>query len=174
MIVIALAVLATLVAATIAYGLARSIAGGVRRMQVAAQSIAVGDLQQDVTTDSCDEIGQMAAAFRDMIEYLHGMANAAEAITVGDLSVEVSAKSERDVLGNAFVSMQGYLGETASAAEQIAGGNLTVRVTPKSPRDSLGSAFAVMIQRLHETLSGAAATADRLADARTQLARSAD
>src|SRR6185436_7600275 len=54
---------------------------------------------------SRDEVGQMAASFRDTVSYLREMATAAEAVSKGDLTVEVVPRSERDVLGTAVATM---------------------------------------------------------------------
>jgi methyl-accepting chemotaxis protein len=166
-------IVAALAGLAAGFWIARSIANGVSKMRAAAAGIAQGDLDQNVAVSSKDEIGDMAASFGEMISYIRGIANVATEVSQGNLAVDVSAKSDRDVLGNAFVSMQRYLSETATAAEQIAGGNLTVHVAPKSERDTLGNAFATMIERLHETLAGAASTAERVTQAKDQLAQSA-
>ena len=68
----------------------------------AANGIAEGDVQQDVNITSRDELGETGAAFGRMIDYLNEMAADADRVAAGDLTVEVSPRSERDLLGNAF------------------------------------------------------------------------
>ena len=104
-IMIALLVIAGLVAAGLAFAIARSITTGARQMLRAAEGIAEGDLDQDVHTKSRDELGDTARAFQRMIEYLQRLAASAGSIADGDLTVEVEPKSERDVLGVAFQTM---------------------------------------------------------------------
>ncbi|HEY4276686.1 MAG TPA: HAMP domain-containing methyl-accepting chemotaxis protein [Conexibacter sp.] len=115
---IVLAAAAALVAMAMAMALSRQIAGGINQMMRAARGIAKGDVQQTVEVKSRDEIGQTAAAFREMIAYLEEMAQAARRIASGDLSVEVLPKSERDALGQAFremsVELRGALGDQSS------------------------------------------------------------
>ncbi|MBB4661844.1 methyl-accepting chemotaxis protein [Conexibacter arvalis] len=100
-----------LIAIGLAAWLSRGIAGGLRQMLSAARGIARGDVSQRVEVRSRDEIGEMAAAFREMIAYLEETAAAAQAIAAGDLSVEVEPKSDRDVLGIAFAGMSRELRE---------------------------------------------------------------
>ncbi|HEY3763795.1 MAG TPA: methyl-accepting chemotaxis protein [Gaiellales bacterium] len=123
MIVIALLVVATLVGAGLAFAIARSITGGVRKMLRAAEGIAEGDLEQDVHTTSRDEIGETATAFQRMIEYLQTLAVAAESIAAGDLTADIEPKSERDVLGVSFHTMRTSLStivrDVASAAGRL-------------------------------------------------------
>ena len=48
---------------------------------------------------SHDEIGDTAAAFEQMVDYLREMAAAAQTIAAGDLTGTVEPQGERDALG---------------------------------------------------------------------------
>ncbi|HSP73585.1 MAG TPA: HAMP domain-containing protein, partial [Gaiellaceae bacterium] len=98
---IVFAAVAVAVALALAFLLSRAITGAVRKILHAAEGIAEGDLDQDVSVSSRDELGKMSAAFGRMVEYLRGIAGSAEQIAAGDLTVEVEPKSERDLLGHA-------------------------------------------------------------------------
>ena len=78
---------------------------GLGQVQRAAAGIAEGDLNQALAVDAQDEVGRMAADFRRMIAYLQAMAGAAGKMADSDLTENVTPKSERDVLGNAFAQM---------------------------------------------------------------------
>jgi methyl-accepting chemotaxis protein len=99
------AVVATALALVISIFLARTIANAVNIVARAAVGIAEGDLEQHVEVKSKDELGEMAAAFRQMVIYLQQMAGAADRLAQGDLTVEVTPQSDRDALGNAFQQM---------------------------------------------------------------------
>ena len=81
-------------------------------MTAAAEQIAQGDLDVDVSSDSEDEIGRLANAFSDSVAYLSEMARAAEHVADGNLTIDVKPRSERDVLGNAFFRMRAKLAAT--------------------------------------------------------------
>ena len=81
----------------------------VRRMVVTADAIAEGDLEQDLGVRSRDEIGALAQAFERMVAYLREAADAAGRIARGDLTVQPTPRSERDVFGTAFATMAGQL-----------------------------------------------------------------
>ena len=81
----------------------------VRRMLVTADAIAEGDLDQDLGVRSRDEIGALAQAFERMVAYLRDAADAAGRIARGDLTVQPTPRSERDVFGTAFATMAGQL-----------------------------------------------------------------
>lgn len=104
----------------IGYWLARSISRGVDKMRLAAEGIAVGDLDQDVEINTADELGDMARAFGEMKAYLGRMAEAANSIAAGDLTARVKPASERDALGNAFAQMLAGLNDVLSRARTTA------------------------------------------------------
>jgi methyl-accepting chemotaxis protein len=113
-----LAVLGSLVASAVALSATRPI----REMARVAESLALGNVQQEVGYRKRDEVGALADAFRRMIAYLQEMANAARGLAQGDLTVKIAAGSEHDELGNAFATMianlrrqVGQVAESASA-----------------------------------------------------------
>src|SRR5689334_5249752 len=105
LITIGLLILAVAAGIGIALFIARSITSGVQQVRDAAEAIADGDVGQSVDVRSRDEVGETAEAFGRMIEYLQGMVGAADRIAGGDLTVEISPRSEHDALGNAFQKM---------------------------------------------------------------------
>ena len=156
-VIVVLLVVATVVGVALALLIARWLAGGLKQMLAAARGIAQGDVEQKVELASSDELGETAAAFREMIAYLDEMAAAARSIAAGDLAVEVTPKSERDALGTAFEAMSSELraalgdrsclealvermeslrahdlAELEGALDAMARGDLTVDVTPRT------------------------------------------
>jgi methyl-accepting chemotaxis protein len=121
---LALTAVALLAGAAIAFLIARRIVGAVRRLRDAARGIAEGDVDQSVRIASRDELGETAAAFDAMVDYLKTTAQAAERIGAGDLSTDVTVKGERDALGSAFAAMTGSLrqlvGDTRASAATVA------------------------------------------------------
>ncbi|MBI1295641.1 HAMP domain-containing protein [bacterium] len=142
---IAAAVVLLAVGSLLTYLYARRLTRPLQEMVIAADNLAAGDIDQQVHYQSRNEVGQLAASFRHMIDYQQGMADAAAYLAKGELDVQVAPKSAQDKLGNAFQRMIGYQQEMATAAGQLALGDLAVRVTAKSEKDVLGNAFAAMI-----------------------------
>jgi methyl-accepting chemotaxis protein len=68
--ILLVSVLALLVVVVVAYVLSQRIARGVGQVARAAVGLAQGDLNQTFDVRSGDEIGQLAAAFRDMVSRL--------------------------------------------------------------------------------------------------------
>jgi methyl-accepting chemotaxis protein len=78
--------------------MAGKISQPIRELTTVAQDISRGDLSRAVTIQGRDEIGQLADAFRTMGTSLRDKAETLTRVSRGDLSVEIAAASDRDVL----------------------------------------------------------------------------
>jgi methyl-accepting chemotaxis protein len=76
-----------------------------RALEQAATRISAGDLDINLTITSRDEIGRTAQAFTIMRAYLRDTADAVQRVADGDLTANVVANSERDVLRHAIATM---------------------------------------------------------------------
>lgn len=88
----------------------KSIVTPIAEMARAASKIADGDIDQHIRHRSTDEIGILASAFQRLIEYIRGIASAADQISKGELTVQLTPRSERDVLSQSFQRMVTNLG----------------------------------------------------------------
>jgi methyl-accepting chemotaxis protein len=117
----ALAALVGLLLASVGAVLAaRPIAAAVRRLSDAARGLAMGDLDQTIEARSKDEVGEMAAAFRQMAAYQREMARIADAMAGGDLTHDVTPKCDRDAFGLAFAGMVANLRELVGQVQSSA------------------------------------------------------
>ncbi|HEU4559298.1 MAG TPA: methyl-accepting chemotaxis protein [Longimicrobium sp.] len=137
------------------------------------ERIARGDTGVEIEGTTRDETGRLLGAMREMAGSQRAMAEAAERIAAGDVSVQVAPRSAADTLGIAFDEMVRSQRLIATAAEQIAGGDLTVRIAPRGERDVLGAAFAEMVRRLSHTIAEVRAGASALSSASEQVAATA-
>jgi methyl-accepting chemotaxis protein len=70
-----------------------------------SQALAGGDVEQEISIRSRDEVGDLADAYRRVVDYMKEMAGVTKRIAAGDLALEIKPKSERDVLAGAFSQM---------------------------------------------------------------------
>jgi methyl-accepting chemotaxis protein len=115
----------------IAYRTAKSITEPLQHLITVAREIGdSGDLDQNIDIHRNDEIGALATTFNNMVAYLKEMAAVSMAVAEGDLTVEVTPRSKRDTLGNAFVRMAHGLQEivrsTRDGASQVSAGSSQV------------------------------------------------
>jgi methyl-accepting chemotaxis protein len=140
--------LAALLSLVIALLITNSIARPVGELASAAARIATGDLEIEVRSEGKDEIGELAASFRAMVAYLREMAGTAEQIAQGDLRSDVRARSDKDVLGNAFkrmlANLKSIIANIHSGAEQMATATAQIAATSEqTARNNETAAAAV-------------------------------
>lgn len=85
-----------------AVSLLRKVRTPLKNLQEASDKISVGDVEFDITKRCDDELGHLTDSFNKMKETIGAQAEIAYTIANGDLSVDVTAKSDKDVLGNAL------------------------------------------------------------------------
>jgi len=105
-------------------------------LSTAATRVATGDIEQTIVYHSNDEIGALANSFRAMIDYLRGVASAADALAAGDLTTQVAPRSEQDRLSinmaRATSTLQQLVRETGALIEAAREGDLRRRGAPES------------------------------------------
>ena len=148
------------------------IAAALRQMTGVAQALANGDLSKNVQVRSNDEVGRMAASFRDMIEYQRGMAQVAEDVATGDLSADVQPKSEQDVFGNAFAQMirnlRQLVGQVQATAEGLATTSHHLKLASNETTQAVGQ-VTVAVQHMAMGAQDQSATAQATSDSVDQL-----
>ncbi len=105
--------------------ISNSITNGLLILIVASKAISEGNLLRDMEQKEKDkvilrndEIGDIGKAFHSLVGYLQEMGNAATIISQDDLTINVTPKSEKDELGNAFSKMIFNLRETVGQVMQ--------------------------------------------------------
>ncbi|MDO9266015.1 MAG: methyl-accepting chemotaxis protein [Sulfurimonas sp.] len=102
-------VIALIVGIILASIITRNIALPAISMAKTARAIASGDIIQEVTFVSDDELGELADSFRGIVSYLSDASQIAHAIGQGELDVEIKKRSDKDVLGKALENMAANL-----------------------------------------------------------------
>jgi methyl-accepting chemotaxis protein len=139
----------------IAFLLSRRIVGRVRDMLDAAKALAQGDVDQRIAVRGRDEIAEMGHAFGEVIDYLHDTAEAAGQMGSGNFAVEITPRSERDALRNAFVEMRDRV---ASVVRAISGTSTTLTnssVQMAATTVDVGRAIGEIAESVGQVASGA-------------------
>src|SRR5579863_9565353 len=150
--------LAILLGGLVAFYTAKSITLPLIHLITVAREIGdSGDLDQNIDIHRNDEIGALATTFNNMVAYLKEMASVSMAVAEGDLAVEVTPRSKRDTLGNAFVRMSHGLQEivrsTRDSASQVsAGSNQVAGAADESAKVSVQASSAIeeVTSTMHE------------------------
>ena len=156
---LATAAVAFLIAIAGALWIGTIVSKGLKRVSVALDAVAIGDLDNEVTVRSNDEIKDLVDTVNRMTTSLRKSAELADTIALGDLSVDHKPLSDKDRLGHAMVTMVDGLRKSAALADTIALGDLSVDHKPLSDKDRLGHAMVTMVDGLRKS----AALADKIA-----------
>ena len=109
----------------------------VKKLAEAADKLALGDVNVNVEATTRDEIGSLMKSFSHMIENIRGQAITAEKIAAGDLTVDVTIRSENDLLGKklfelveknneVLTNITAASGQVASGAKQISDSSISL------------------------------------------------
>ncbi len=128
MIVITFGVLIALAGAFI---LGRSISKPIVKLAKDIEVMADGDTSADIKVTTQDEVGILQSALIKMSDNISEQARNAQKIAEGDLSLEISQRSEKDVLALSMKKVVEELRKLVKEANQLSdaarNGNLTVR-----------------------------------------------
>jgi len=131
--IVAISIFSVVVALGLGLLLSRSISRPVIKIAGIARKMSEGDFSDELDINRSDEIGILAEAFKKMSDYIKGMAKSAESIADGDLRGDVTPKSDKDVLGNAFSKMigglRGMILEVRAGADQMVSSSAQIAST---------------------------------------------
>lgn len=121
---LAIAVIVCIIASLL---IANSIVKPIHMLVDMADKLALGDVNVNVEHTSRDEIGDLVESFKKMIASIRDQALAAEKIADADLTEDIVARSENDLLGMKLSQLVNSLNEImtniASASDQVAAGS---------------------------------------------------
>ncbi len=163
-------VVSLLVLGVLAFGTLRDITGAMQTLSNAAGEIANGRIEQTIDITGNDEIGTLATAFRGMVEYVGGIAQAADRLASGDLSAKVTPRSEHDVLSRnmnrASETLQDIVGEAKTLIEAARHGELNKRGNP----DRFEGAYKELIAGVNNMLDAVVQPITEAQDVLTRVA----
>lgn len=85
--------------------IARSISRPIVMMSEVSKAIAAGDTGVGISFTSNDEVGELADAFKRMIQSQKERADIIQAISKGDLSVNINLLSDKDTVGKSLMEL---------------------------------------------------------------------
>ena len=178
---ISIAAFSVIAAVLLGVAISRLISRPVLMMAGDAEKLALGDVE--IASNSAiigkDEIGRLTAAFVKMAEERKEQAREVQRLASGDLTVEFSAKSDKDILTQSLITLVRNLNDLVvsiqSSADQVASGaNLVSNSSTALSQGATEQASSVqqLTASLQEIASQTALSAEN-AHAANQLAKRA-
>lgn len=137
----------------VALVITRSITGPLEKIVKSVQRVAIGDLRESIKLEQADEMGELAAALRQLQDDLRERALAASRIAVGDFSQRVQMKSSEDSVAQSINMISENFTQVVRQARAIASGDFNIEFAPRSKNDELGLALVEMVQSLKEVVA---------------------
>ncbi|MDF2654586.1 MAG: putative methyl-accepting chemotaxis transducer protein [Bacillota bacterium] len=136
--------------------LSRRIVGPVKKLVAAADKLALGDVDVDISPNSDafgqDEVGELTAAFAKMAQNIRQQSEIARKIAEGDLSVETAPRSEKDVLGHSMISVVETLRSLVNEAEILTEAAVEGRLDIRGNADKFNGGYKEIIRGFNSTL----------------------
>jgi methyl-accepting chemotaxis protein len=156
------------------YFLVQVVARPLKVITSIARPIAEGDLSQSADYESNDEIGQLANVFRQIVTYQRAMSAVAEKTASGDLTVDLSPKSDRDMLGNALAKMvskmQAMIGQVSKNASAVSAASIQLSSAANQAGQAT-SQISTTIQQVARGTSQQSESVNRTATSVEQMSR---
>ncbi|MHB1461129.1 MAG: HAMP domain-containing methyl-accepting chemotaxis protein [Armatimonadota bacterium] len=129
--VIILTTLGCLLAAILGWIITKSITRPLQNLTEASARLAEGDATTKVTVEGSDEVALLATSVKAALANIRSQTDVAQQIAKGDLSVQVSAASDRDTLAQSMQAMvdtlRGLVQESTTLTSAAAVGQVRVR-----------------------------------------------
>lgn len=155
----------------------RSLSTPIQILTKASQKMSVGEIDQDITIRRSDEIGDLANAFRGMVDYMKDISSTSKQLATGDLTAKVELRGDTDELGSALNTM---IGEWKAAisnmqVDSIALNEETIQLTKGA--DQISEATSQISSTIQEISRGTiqqAESVNNTAATMTNLSQSVD
>ncbi len=124
----------------------------IRVVSQAASQVSLGNLETKIDFTSGDEIGVLANSFRDLMERQRELASVAVAIGEGDLSMEVEARSDVDLLGQSMIKMKKNIENVVVEVDRLLHSALNGDLRVRADATRHKGKYARIIVGINETL----------------------
>lgn len=132
--------------------LSRVIGNPLRDMQHAAEQLAAGDVDVHIDLDTKDEMGALARAFRTMASVTRERAELAQQIAAGNMSVEVTAKSDKDLLGKSFMQVMDTLRRLIAEADSLSKAAIAGKLATRGNAEQFQGGYLQIVAGVNQTL----------------------
>ena len=132
--------------------IARSISKRIINLKQAADQLAVGDVDVNLMKATKDEIGDLTLSFGAMADNIRLHSKVAESIAKGDLSIEVEARSDKDVLGLSMKAVVETLGNLVSETNVLTASASEGDLDTRGNAEAFNGGYKEIINGINKTL----------------------
>jgi len=137
----------------LAYVVASRISRNIKKIISAAEMLAMGDVEVEVSAESEDETGQLARAFQKMTVNISEAAKVAQRLAAGDLDIEFAVKSDKDVLAQSLQTTVAAVKAMVSDADMLAHAAIEGRLSTRADATRHEGDFRKIVEGVNATMA---------------------
>ncbi|MEQ2355528.1 response regulator [Pseudoalteromonas piscicida] len=143
---------AILLSLFVALGFSRFLTRSIGAIQHKSEELAQGFLDGErLTLSSNDELHELSTAVNTVSDNLKAILAKAQLMAQGELDVEFSQRSDRDLIARTLSDMRLSFKQVEQQANQIAKHNYNIDIQQRGPKDRLSSALRDMLESLQRS-----------------------
>ncbi|MBZ9621863.1 methyl-accepting chemotaxis protein [Clostridium sp. FP2] len=151
-IMIILLIAGVLIAITLGFFLSNIISKPLKLLADAADKVAVGEVDVNITAKTKDEIGKLMVSFAKMVDNIKSQAQSAEKISRGDLNVEIIPKSDKDVLSKSLKLVLETLQKLVAEAQMLTKAAVEGKLSIRGNEDAFKGGYKEIVLGINKTL----------------------
>jgi len=132
--------------------ISRSISRPLSGIAETARQISLGDVNRTVDYSSGDEVGSLADSFRALVAYIQGVSAALEKMAAGNLSGDLDAKSDRDLLTASYQKTAAAVKALVSDANALSAAAVEGKLAVRADGAKHQGEFRKIVQGFNDTL----------------------
>ncbi|MFL5494445.1 MAG: methyl-accepting chemotaxis protein [Gemmatimonadales bacterium] len=136
---------------------ARSVTAPVSALARTADRIALGEVDHEVQSAGEDEVGWLSRSVGQILASQKALAGAAARLASGDLSAEITLRSDNDVLGRSFQQVRDTLRSLDAEMQRLANAGHEGRLTERGDTTRFNGAYRGLVEGMNRTLDAVVA-----------------
>ncbi|HZS44243.1 MAG TPA: Cache 3/Cache 2 fusion domain-containing protein [Blastocatellia bacterium] len=146
------------------------IAGEAKHLALAADKLAQGDVDLVVKAHGSDEMGDLSRSMIAMVENVQSGADVARKIAVGDLSAEIKAKSDKDILAQSLSQVVTILRELVEEGVKLGQAAVAGRLDERARADQFNGGYRELVEGFNQTLDAVIKPINEASDVLSRVA----
>jgi len=142
-----------LIGGVVAYVMAQNFAKPIIKLKEVADQVADGKVDVDIKLTTHDEIGDLMLSFETMIQNNKGMAEAAQRMAQGDFEVEITPRSEDDVITYSMIAVIKEMNRVHDAIGKIGNAALEGQLNYRGNTNEYTGAYKDLIMSLNTVIN---------------------
>lgn len=132
--------------------ISKSITKPISKLVDYADRLALGDIDIDIKVSSKDEVGILMSSFKKMTENIKENAQAAEMIAKGNLNLNITEKSDKDVLGKSIKLVIDTLNKLENEINKLTQAAVNGNLSLRGNMEAFNGGYKSIVEGINSTL----------------------